>query len=214
MNKSARAEGLSQPLQHSERDYSPLYANRYAMAHKNDSPLEQGSGRLKSIIAAAHRDDSTDSYVLVELPFETESDAMDILEMTDSLQQRIFMNATGVEMRSTAVRSKVEYNATLIVKAKGFKRLTQLYGNGYKTSDSRDTERQCAQMFESEFALLADHVAQHAYAKTLPPLHSDTDTSEFPAYISPQGLMTVYFVGTERGHELDLNGSYAPSLHG
>jgi hypothetical protein len=206
---SATESGATSP---SELNYEPLYRSKLALVQESETPVEDGTGRLQSIIDASEKDATTDSYVLLEVPFDTEAEAIDILEMADSMQQRIFMNASDVEMRSTAVRTGEEYRATLIVKPSGFATLNTLYGNDYQTADPRSTEQQCARLFESEFALMADNIAQHRYAKQLPPLTSDTDTSEFPPYYGPEGVMTVYFVGTKRGHEIDLNGSSLPTL--
>lgn len=185
-------------------EYSPLYLSQLALTQNVKTPVEEESERLKSIINAANADDTTDTYLLVEVPFVSDMEGIEIVDLANSLQQRVFMNAAGVEMRCTVVRNDMFYNATLIVKSTGAEKLQKLYGNDYKSSDMRATEQQCARLFESEFVLLSTLVSRRMHAKRLALVPDDTDAAQIPAYVHPVGLMTVYFVETGRGHEMDL----------
>ena len=209
MDGEASAAGR-QPTRHKDGSaiFDPLYSSNLAQTEKVETPINAEFGRLRSIVDDATSDASIDTYLLVEVPFKVESEAVAILGLADSLQQRLFMHATNVEMRSTVVRTiDHQYNSTLVVTKSGATKLKDLYGNGYESSDTRVTEQQCAHLFESEFELLASTVSQFVYSQMLPVAGSDTDESSMPPYVAPNGIMTIYFVDSRRGHEMPLTGS-------
>ena len=83
----------------SDAEYSPLYLSRLAPTQNVKTPVEEGSGRLESIIDAANADETTDTYLLVEVPFESDEEGIELVDLANSLQQRVFMKSAGVERR-------------------------------------------------------------------------------------------------------------------
>jgi hypothetical protein len=192
-----------------EEAYDPLYTERLARAKQVDNQ-EDSSKRLRSIVDEANKDESTHTYLRVEVPVATEEEGLQVLELANAIQRRIFVNAEGVEMRSTVIPTSKVFNATLIVKKKGSEMLKSLYGNNYIGSDVRQTEEQCISIFESEFKLVAQRVAEHAYFKESLPVYGESEEQDPQPFVYPTGLMTVFFVDTGRVQQTYVRATASP----